>query len=351
MLQRLTHIPDGLLDCSPEELITVIPDTTLISLEGENKVPLFLSVLLHGNEPTGLVVAQNILKKYQDSGLPRSLLLFIGNVKAASEGKRRLDNQPDYNRVWLEGRINNESEFHLEIAALLNELARMSLFASIDIHNNTGINPHYACINRLHASFLNLARKFSRNVIYFVRPSGVQSKALSHLCPSVTLECGKVGDEFGIQLATGFVDEVLNMDSIPDSEVSDDDLLLYHSLAVIKIPDSVTFSFDGSDAELCFIQGIETLNFEEIPAGTTLARISEDVVAPLLVLDEDGKDITNDLFVIDDGQLINKVSLMPSMLTRDEKVIRQDCLCYVMERYLIGMGEKYTSDEKPVWTV
>ena len=97
--------------------------------------------------------------------------------------------------------------------------------------------------------------------------------------------------------------------------------------------------------------GIETLNFEEIPAGTTLARISEDVVAPLLVLDEDGKDITNDLFVIDDGQLINKVSLMPSMLTRDEKVIRQDCLCYVMERYLIGMGEKYTSDEKPVWTV
>jgi hypothetical protein len=24
---------------------------------------------------------------------------------------------------------------------------------------------------------------------------------------------------------------------------------------------------------------------------------------------------------------------MPSMLTRDETVIRQDCLCYIMERY------------------
>jgi hypothetical protein len=24
---------------------------------------------------------------------------------------------------------------------------------------------------------------------------------------------------------------------------------------------------------------------------------------------------------------------MPSMLTRDEQVIRQDCLCYLMERY------------------
>jgi len=90
MLQRINTIPEGLLDCSPEELITIVPDTTLIELEGRNKTPLFLSVLLHGNEPTGLVVAQNILRQYQQSGLPRSILLFIGNVKAASQGRRRL---------------------------------------------------------------------------------------------------------------------------------------------------------------------------------------------------------------------------------------------------------------------
>jgi len=40
---------------------------------------------------------------------------------------------------------------------------------------------------------------------------------------------------------------------------------------------------------------------------------------------------------------------MPSMLTLDEKVIRQDCLCYVMERYQIAMGEKFTDDDRPVW--
>jgi hypothetical protein len=27
---------------------------------------------------------------------------------------------------------------------------------------------------------------------------------------------------------------------------------------------------------------------------------------------------------------------MPAMLTRDVRVIRQDCLCYFMERYPIG---------------
>lgn len=349
MLHRLNTIPEGLLTCTATELINVIPDSTLIALEGQRKDALFLSVLLHGNEPTGLVAAQNILKKYAGGGLPRSLLLFIGNVKAASENKRRLDHQPDYNRIWLEGSSVGESEIHRKITELLHEMAHRPLFASVDIHNNTGINPHYACINRLSPPFLNLARTFSRTVIYFVRPSGVQSKAFSHLCPAVTLECGKVGDEFGIQLATHYIDELLNMDSLPFTPVADGDIDLFHTLAVVRMPDTVSFSFDGSAADVRFIQGIETLNFEEIPAGTTLALVRDGLREPILVLDEDGGNITEAVFSIEEDRLVTRRPLMPSMLTLDEKVIRQDCLCYVMERYRIGMGEKAASDDTPVW--
>ena len=349
MLHRFDHIPDGLLDCTATSLADVIPDTALIELAGARDTPLFLSVLLHGNEPTGLAVAQNILRKYADTGLPRSLVLFIGNVKAAAEGKRRLDGQPDYNRIWLEGRIDKESAIHLEIAALLHEMARRPLFASIDIHNNTGINPHYACVNRLDNRFLNLARRFSRKVIYFVRPSGVQSMAFSHLCPAVTLECGKVGDEIGIQLATAFVDDILNSEAIPEVVVADDDLDLFHTLAVVRVPEHVAISFDGSEADVRFIQGIESLNFEEIPPGTTLARIRDGVTDPIVVMNEDGETITSEIFRVKDGCLVNNKALMPSMLTLDEKVIRQDCLCYVMERYRIAMGEKFTSDDRPIW--
>ena len=348
MLHRLDHIPDGLLDCSATELINVIPDSTLIELEGAEKDPLFLSVLLHGNEPTGLSVAQQILKTYGDN-LPRSLLLFIGNVKAAAQGKRRLDDQPDYNRIWLEGRLDNETSIHLEIAALLHELARRPLFASIDIHNNTGINPHYACINRLDSTFLNLARQFSRTVIYFVRPSGVQSKALSHLCPATTLECGKVGDQYGIQRATAFVDEILHAKAIGESSVSDEDIDLFHTLAVVRVPDNISLSFDDSEADIRFIPGMESLNFEEIPPRTTLARVRQGISKPVVVMNEDGEDITEQVFSLDGDCLVNNLPLMPSMLTLDEKVIRQDCLCYVMERYKIGMGEKFTTDDTPVW--
>ena len=349
MLHRMNSVPDGLLDCPADQLLSVIPDSTLLCLRGALPEAVFLSVLLHGNEPTGLVVAQNILKKYAAPGLPRSLYLFIGNVHAASEHKRRLDGQPDFNRIWLERQVDGETDIHRRVRELMHEMAQQPLFASIDIHNNTGINPHYACINRLGSPFLNLARKFARTMIYFVRPSGVQSKAFSHLCPAVTLECGKVGDEFGIQLATAFVDEVLNMKELPDASLTDGDIDLFHTLAVVKIPEHIAFSFDGSDADISFIGGMESLNFEEIPAGTTLARVREGVVNPILVLDEDGQDITWQLFDIVQGSLVNRIPLMPSMLTLDARVIRQDCLCYVMERYFLSMGEKIADDDSPVW--
>jgi hypothetical protein len=53
---------------------------------------------------------------------------------------------------------------------------------------------------------------------------------------------------------------------------------------------------------------------------------------PLLVLDEDGREVTERYFEIRRGELRTRRPVMPSMLTLDEQVIRQDCLCYLMER-------------------
>lgn len=61
--------------------------------------PLFVSMLLHGNETTGLLAVQRLLDKYRDQPLPRALSVFVGNVEAARLGLRRLEGQPDYNRI------------------------------------------------------------------------------------------------------------------------------------------------------------------------------------------------------------------------------------------------------------
>ena len=100
MLTTLDHIPDGFLDASPGGLHQVVPGPTLIHLPGRKPQPLFVSVLLHGNEYAGLKAIQNVLGRYRTSELPRALSIFVGNVQAAAVGLRRLDGQPDYNRIW-----------------------------------------------------------------------------------------------------------------------------------------------------------------------------------------------------------------------------------------------------------
>ena len=51
---------------------------------------LFVSVLMHGNEPTGWEAVRRVLQRYMQGDepqLPRALSLFIANTAAAAEGK------------------------------------------------------------------------------------------------------------------------------------------------------------------------------------------------------------------------------------------------------------------------
>lgn len=341
-------LPDEILNRPASGLHEVLDGPTLVHLKGDREPPLFLSVLLHGNEDTGWRVVQNILREY-GSTLPRSLSIFIGNVKAARYGKRRLERQPDFNRIWAGSPADiNQSPEHAMVAEVLQTMKQRDIFASIDIHNNTGINPHYACVNRLAAEYLNLAKSFSRMVIYFTRPSGVQSLAFARFCPAVTLECGQPGDEIGIQLVTKLVHQVMHLDNLPATPVSDQDIDVYHTVAVAKVPSKTRISFHNEPADIRFIRGIEQLNFEEIPAGTTLARLESDDL-PIDVMNEDGERVSDQYFETVDQQLQTRIPLMPSMLTTDERIVRQDCLCYLMERYELERGEK-PLPEAPVWS-
>ena len=103
MLEIFNHLPDGLLDQEASGLHQVLKGPTLIHIAGRKRRPLYVSVLLHGNETTGWETIRALLKRYPEGELPRSLSLFIGNVRAARENLRFLDDQPDYNRIWSGG--------------------------------------------------------------------------------------------------------------------------------------------------------------------------------------------------------------------------------------------------------
>lgn len=332
LLQQLNAIPPGLVDCPAEQLHTLLPQPTLIHLEGKRQEPLFISVLLHGNEPTGLLAVQALLKKYQDRVLPRSLSIFFGNVQAAAKQQRRLDGQVDFNRIWPGTLMLDcpETEMAQQIVDIMTQ---RNVFASVDIHNNTGLNPHYGCINRIDNRFLQLATLFARFVVYFTSPKGVQSGAFAEHCPALTLECGRPNQEYGVQHAFEFIDSCLNLAELVDHPIHPQDIDLFHTVAQIKVKDDIDFSFNDEAANFLLSKDLETLNFTEVPAGTIMGVVQDKEHLPIVAKDEQGRAVTSRFFTIDNDQLVIKRKTMPSMLTLDERVIRQDCLCYLMERF------------------
>ncbi len=331
MLTVFDHLPDGLLDLSAADLHLKLPGPSLIHLPGRREQPLFVSVLLHGNEDTGWQAAQAVLRKYAESGLPRSLSLFIGNLEAARLGQRRLDGQPDYNRVWPGAAPTDGPEWRM-MSQVVDDMARRQVFASVDVHNNTGLNPHYACVNVLDDAFLHLATLFSRTVVYFIRPVGVQSAAFAKLCPSVTVECGKAGSSGSLDHATSFLEACLNLSAFPGHPVAAHDIDLFHTIATVKVPENLSFGFGRPELDIDFIPDLDHLNFRELERGAVLAQILAPDRACLEALDEEGRDVALRIFDCSDGRIRLRQPLMPAMLTRDERVIRQDCLCYLMER-------------------
>ncbi len=333
MWQEIDYLPDGLLGLEANQLTSCLQGPTLIHLAGRQSTPLFVSVLMHGNETVGWEAIKRLLSRYAGgTDLPRSISLFIGNVAAAAKGVRRLEGQPDYNRVWPGTELAGSAEV-LMMRQVVDVMRGHQPFASVDIHNNTGINPHYACVNRLDTRFLHLANLFGRTVVYFLRPKGVQSMALAELCPAVTLECGKVGQAHGMEHALEYLEACLHLTEHPVHPLSDHDIDLFHTVAQVKVPESVSFGFLPGQSDIVFLPEIDHMNFRELPGGTPLGMVNGAQRVALDVKDEAGNDVVDRYFSIEEGQLCLQRSVMPSMLTIDEEVIRQDCLCYLMERY------------------
>ena len=73
------------------------------------------------------------------------------------------------------------------------------------------------------------------------------------------------------------------------------------------------------------------MNFTEMPANTSFGKITNSA-ARLLAFNDDDDEIGEETFHIFEDKIQLNHSMMPAMLTLDEMVIRQDCLCYLMER-------------------
>ena len=352
--ERLSDLPrhlPGLLDCPARELHHHLTGPTLLHLPGRRQPELFVSVLLHGNEDVGWVAVQQLLREalaHRQDRLPRALTVLIGNVQAARQGLRRLDGQPDHNRVWPGAVEYLGSPEQLLMAEVHRLQCERGLFAAIDLHNNTGLNPHYGIVCRSTPAHLHLARLFSRTVVLFRGLPGTQTAAFTPLCPAVAVECGKPGVAANEAEAARFLAAALHLSEFPDHGLQEGDLDLYHTLARVKVREEVRFDFAPPEGiqediaplppgcDLWLDARLDRLNFRELAAGRRFGRSRHPM--PLRAEDEAGADITARCFQVREGELRLSRAAMPAMLTLDARVVRQDCLCYLMERLPMPRG-------------
>jgi hypothetical protein len=330
-LEHYDHFPDALLAVPAAQLWRQLPGPALFQIPGRRAEPLFVSVLLHGNEDTGWRAIQAVLQRHRGALLPRALLLFVGNVAAARANVRTLPEQQDYNRSWP-----GTLQPHTPVAQLLRDLVAILReqrpFASIDIHNNSGHNPHYCCVNSFAEPQLHLARLFGRTVVYFERPLGVQSAALTKLCPAVTVECGRAGEPAGVAHAAELIEAALAIQHFPDHPVAHGDLDLMQTFAIVKLPSDASFSADGTDRDFMFRADLDRLNFSELDAGTVFGTLGNGGRRRLEILPADDFGTTETYFEYTGGVIRLSQRVIPSMLTLDEHAIRLDCLGYLMHR-------------------
>ncbi|TNF58906.1 MAG: peptidase M14 [Burkholderiales bacterium] len=330
MLTVLDALPEGFLSTPARELHRILPGPTLIRLPGRRQPALFVSVLLHGNEDSGWTGLQQVLRECAGRPLPRALTVLVGNVQAAREGLRRLDGQPDFNRVWP-GTVEHARTAE---AAAMEHAWRLvmedGLVAAVDLHNNTGLNPHYSVVCRLDQASLHLARLFSRTVVWFRGLAGTQTACFAPHVPAVALECGKPGHEANARACARFISAALELAEFPAHAVREQDIDLYHSVAIVRVRPDVGFTFGEGPAEVSFDPRLDHMNFRELDPGAAWGHSRHPM--PLDVRDEADADVAHRYFSTEGGVLRLQRAAMPAMLTLDERVVRQDCLCYLMER-------------------
>jgi succinylglutamate desuccinylase len=329
----INGLPDDFFQVDISNIREVFPVPTLVQLEGDKPEVLFVSILLHGNEYSGLKSLQKLLTKYRDH-LPRSLSFFVGNVNAAEANLRLIPGQTDFNRCWpgTELKANTTTAMMQKV---VNAVTDKPLFAAIDLHNNNGVNPHYACMTDVTLENQHLAAMFNHIAVFFQRPKGVSTMAFNGICPALTLECGRPGDELGIHHAIELLDALLHLDHFPQRPLPPQDLQLVKTHATMYVPDDVSFDFNlSAQADVTFEKGFERRNFNEIKTTDIFAFTR--IERPLSITDQQGKDVTDEFIRIENGKVYLNKPMMPAMITLDKTIVRQDCLCYLMSDHQVN---------------
>lgn len=303
-LNVLDGFPASIAQLPAAALADALGGPTLFDLRKPEASPLFVSVLLHGNETSGW----DAVRRLVDEMSATSVLLFVGNVAAARQGTRSMPGGLDFNRVW-DGGDTPEAAIADQVTAFA---ATAQPYLAVDVHNNTGDNPAYAVVTDTRRRTLSVARAFASRALLTAQPEGFLSRRFADFCTAVTVEVGMPQDAMSTERATSFLSRLLTSPTAPDDDPAD--LALFETTARVLLADGAVID-----------PSVQRFNFRPAPAGTALTRSG-----PLVAEDASGDDVTDAYLVREDGAMVLRRRTHIAMYTGSEESARLDCLCYLL---------------------
>jgi hypothetical protein len=321
-------VPEG-----DEAFLRLLGGPSLMKLRGrDSSRTRVVSTLLHANEPSGL---RAIVRFLRSGDVPAVDVLFlIGAVGTALSEPlffhRALPGERDANRCWRPPWNTPQGNVAREV---LKRIRAVDPECLVDIHNNTGHNPAYGVAFRVGHAERSLVSLFADRVVHTPIELGTLVEATVPDFPSVTIECGRVGDPAADEAAWIGLRRYLDWDQIDFAQPIVPLTLLEEPIRICVHDDTSLAFGDVPDptAVLTISGDIDRHNFERLAPGSSIGWLAEGAEWPFRAEHWSDGECSRDLFRVEEGVVHTLREFIPIMMTTDRRIAKSDCLFYAVQ--------------------
>jgi hypothetical protein len=324
--------PSGLPD-DPAGFLRWLGGPAALHVSGrDSKRTRIVVTLLHGNEPSGLRALHRWLL---EGRVPATNVVFaIGAVEAALTPPvlthRAVPGLRDLNRCFRAPFRGPEGEL---ACALLDHLHRCEPEAIVDLHNNTGHNPAYGVACRLRPQERALTGLFSSRLVHYDLDIGALMEMVAESIPTIVIEVGRAGDPAADDAAWRGLERFLTRADVLSGRVDEPPFELLVEPVRIEICADIRLAYGGGatdGADFVVDEDVDRHNFESLRPGTVIGWLREGAPWPVTARGADGRDRSQELFVLRQGRLETRQPVVPIMMTTDPIIASTDCLFYIV---------------------
>jgi hypothetical protein len=334
-LHYLNNPTPDILKASAIEFIESLKGPVVIDITGkDNSRTRVITTLIHGNEPSGLIAFHQWFEELTTTNsLPSTnIRIIIPSTVAALYpplfSTRFMPGCKDLNRCF------GQEDDSCEQIALANEIEvairAVRPEAVIDIHNTSGSSPAFSVAIRSGDSEKNLAAFFCNQLIHTQIKLGAVME-LDFKCPIVTIECGGSEDAISIKRAYHGIKQFTELDDLK-IELKNETVDVHKNPIRVMLNPGLSLAYadtDIADIDLVLVADNERRNFGVTHKGTFLGWIKGTCSGTLSALNQQQKNICEELFEIKQGKLFSRRDLNFFMATDRANIAIADCLFYV----------------------